>query len=173
LLLKIAAAFNAPFDQATQAVYLEAFNNLDDQSADQMYNYAIRNWSNPSQMPTIKFLLEATTRTTVRGKQQWLLVVEIFRQWHPDTGISPEAPKLHAAGDYAFRLIGGVRGLAASKIDHEGFIRDRFLEAYRRFHEEGGEQTHFTQQFSERLLKQLQQARSMQLTAGEGSASSI
>jgi hypothetical protein len=53
------------------------------------------------------------------------------------------------------RQIGGYCGFGASKFEHEGLMRDRFMEAYGRFHVEGGEQTHFTQELCEKVLKQL------------------
>jgi hypothetical protein len=156
LLLQIAAAANAPFREPTQAVYLKALGHLDKNTADEMQQRVLAEWDKPAVMPPIAFLLGRVTRTPLRAEQQWQSVLETFRHhWHPDIGVCGKPPELDPAGEYALRQIGGLRGFAASKFEHEGLMRDRFIDAYQRYHAEGGAQVHFSRQLAEQRLKQL------------------
>jgi hypothetical protein len=164
LLLQIAAATNAPFREPAQAVYLKMLGHLDKNTADEMQERVLAEWDKPNMMPPIAFLLARATRVPLQAEQQWDRVLNNFAHyWHPDIGLCADAPKLDRAAEYALRQIGGYCGFGASKFEHEGLMRDRFMEAYGRFHVEGGEQTHFTQELSERVLKQLRGEEPIQL----------
>ncbi len=161
--MEIAAATNATFLKPTQAVYLKQlckYLGNDKDTIDRMQEQVLAEWDKPNMMPPISFIRERIKRTTLGAEQQWQLVLETFRRhWHPDIGVCGNAPELDAAGEYALRQIGGYRGFAASKFEHEGLMRDRFIQAYERFDAEGGEQTHFSQQLATTMLRQLQGAR--------------
>ena len=117
----------------------------------------------PDRVPT-----RARHPGALAAEQQWDRFLWNFaHQWHPDIGLCADAPKLNPAGEYALRQIGGYPGFAGSKHEHEGLMRDRFMEAYGRFHIEGGEQTKFSQELSERLLKQLRGEEPIQLRGHE------
>src|SRR5262245_35256672 len=144
---KLAAAFRVELTEETLAVYVEQLLPYKQESLEFAFRQCIHEWDKPSLMPPIAFLLERATRISMQAEQQWQLVLEIFHHhWHPDIGLYSDPPKLDGAGEYALRQIGGWNGFSASLLEHEGFIRDRFIEAYRRYHAEGGEQAHFTQE---------------------------
>jgi len=96
-----------------------------------------------NQFPTVADILKSINTQIkaeehFKAEKQWQVFKQMFGCWHPDLGLSPNAPELDAAGEYALRQIGGLKRFAASELAHENFIRKEFIEAYERFHETGG-----------------------------------
>lgn len=147
------------------AVYVEFLVGYPREQLEKGFQRTIAEWDRGAIMPPIAFIAARVRSTTLRGEQRWELVKRVFdRHWHPDIGLHSNPPALDAASQYALRQIGGWRGLAESSLEHEGFIRDRFLDAFNRFHAEGGEQERFTQELAEQTLKRLYGARAKQIT---------
>lgn len=93
--------------------------------------------------PTPADIREATTEVVRQtelfaAEKAWESFKRLFGCWHPDIGLSENAPKLDPAGEYAMRIIGGVQRFANSEYTEEHFIRREFLDAYKRYKETGG-----------------------------------
>jgi hypothetical protein len=72
--------------------------------------------------------------TSQDGDAAWLTFRKIFeRYWHPDIGISPDAPQLDPAARYAVEMIGGFHRFGTTERKNENFIKREFIEAYKRY----------------------------------------
>src|SRR5574342_526947 len=88
LILKIAAAAGVEISKATQAVYLEQLSVIPESELVSAVNRTIREWSEPSKMPPIAFILaRAETNPLLAAEAAWETLQKlIYRDWHPDIG---------------------------------------------------------------------------------------
>jgi hypothetical protein len=125
----------------TQAAYVEVFLPFSNEEIQRGFDRTIATWDRPNQMPPPAIIVRHMSQPddTMAAEQAWMDFKKLFKNhWHPDVGFYGDYPRLSPAGEYAMRVIGGVTRFAETEIQHEGFIRKEFIEAFHRFKETGG-----------------------------------
>jgi hypothetical protein len=77
------------------------------------------------------------------------------RFYHPDLGVSRDAPELPAAIEHAIRVSGGLRWIEGCPESELQWARKRFLEAYTKFHELGHAENLLSDSEAKKLLRDL------------------
>lgn len=162
----MAAAASVELSEATQAVYLEALSVIDPEVFRTGVDRVIREWDRPHMMPPVAFILGRCQNRELEAEQSWVLIDRIFRKhWHPDIGMTPSAPKLDGATEYALRQIGGLQTIFDTPTDKHTFLRREFLAAHQRYNAEGGQQNRLSRELAEKTLRALKE-RNMKLLDG-------
>lgn len=162
----MAAGAAVELSEATQAVYLEALSAINPEVFRVAVERVVREWDRPHMMPPIAFILGRCANRELAAEQSWVLIDQIFRKhWHPDIGMTPSAPKLDGATEYALRQIGGLQTMFDTPTDKQAFLRRDFLAAHQRYSEEGGQQNRLSQELAEKTLRALKE-RNMKLLDG-------
>lgn len=164
--LKIAAGASAIIQEATQAIYLEALLELDDDAIELAVKRTRDEWDKPHTLPPLSFIKARSGQgVKLHAEQAWELVQHILsRYWHPDVGFYPDCPRRSPAIEYAIRQCGGVNRIHEASDQAFSFIRRDFCEAFERFTQEGGEQ-HWSRELAKQKYEELVAARDKQLAA--------
>ena len=116
------------------ALYAQVLSDVPREALSQAFLRALKECRFFPRPAELRELAEGSTedRKTVEAQAAWDWILWFMRRcWYPDLGISPGAPAIPPAMEYALRQIGGIKALSCMETTNEPFLKRDFIAAYK------------------------------------------